>query len=732
MPDIKVVFWNIQDFGSGAEPNQGNFVPLCNFIAEVVRNTEADILMVMELRLRGVGFLPTLQEALCSLDAPNNNWYYDWIKGTLKNTRDPATPPPFETNRHLGWTQRSHSEGYAMFWNQNIAKFTMQTAAPITDPRMPVNGGVGTVPCTHSSLVKCPRIPIGGGPATYGTPFLPPAGIPGGTPAAGITVPAGPGNYLLPGGATFPPGFTPPVGLPNLNAGFTLPANTRIGAGGLRLNLPLRSHPIVIPENYVLPNPFTLPPANTCLVPSHSLSLVVIGRAGGNTPADIHTAASTKEKVQGAYIPPIPVRSIFGNRIREISAQNFNPGAANAWTFLPFVANNRGVSFYQHSSARRPAFCTIRVNDGLGSLIPIAVYHAPSKDKVAKDGANLAAFSHCLYKTYDWSRIPAGTPPNATGWIDTTKAVIGGDWNIRLPNYGGPNANLHPYNKFTDAYNAPGPMADNISGGANFTTGGNIGIRVFEGPPAAHPAHPPPPAPSPHAILPPLPITPSRADNPLNKSTVQLRHPIVPPRGRRRGRRRLPAPPSYYVISNDTDHYRRSAIDNIFYKGFTVAQTPRHRFRIRQHPGGPYLQVDADLYDLVKALRQYIPIPGAAPGAARDPNDNFFIYPPIIRAFGGLPFARPLPHSILEETQFLADIGIGHFAGNINPPVPMPYVYAPMKLLVYPGGISGIPPDPTIFVAPPHIPLITGERRAAEFVRNFISDHLPVIFRMNL
>ena len=54
MPNVKVMFWNVQNFGD-ANPCRGNYVPLCNFIAEVVKNADADILCLMPSGKFGLG-----------------------------------------------------------------------------------------------------------------------------------------------------------------------------------------------------------------------------------------------------------------------------------------------------------------------------------------------------------------------------------------------------------------------------------------------------------------------------------------------------------------------------------------------------------------------------------------------------------------------------------------------------------------------------------------------------
>lgn len=138
MPVINVVFWNIQNFGT-TPAYKANYVPLCQFVAEVARLVQADIICIQELKagaVAGAQPLYLLHQALCSLPAPGNNWYVDWVKGSIVNAGGAA---PWATSGHLDW-DAAHHEGYALFWNQNLAKFKMDLAAPLMPP--PPGAGV--------------------------------------------------------------------------------------------------------------------------------------------------------------------------------------------------------------------------------------------------------------------------------------------------------------------------------------------------------------------------------------------------------------------------------------------------------------------------------------------------------------------------------------------------------------------------------------------------------------
>lgn len=121
---ITFVSWNVETFGdNGDQWNAArgpNYQPICDFIANVLKMVDADILAMMELRSNGFNYLPTLVASL------NNkfgvaNWQYDYIPGAVAagNAR------PINAFAQLGWPIQAHGEGYALLWRNNPAKFTM-------------------------------------------------------------------------------------------------------------------------------------------------------------------------------------------------------------------------------------------------------------------------------------------------------------------------------------------------------------------------------------------------------------------------------------------------------------------------------------------------------------------------------------------------------------------------------------------------------------------------------
>jgi hypothetical protein len=258
------------------------------------------------------------------------------------------------------------------------------------------------------------------------------------------------------------------------------------------------------------------------------------------------------------------------------------------------------------------------------------------------------------------------------GYIDCNRAVFGGDFNKPL------NQNANNFTIYT---------ADFAIGGAGCNT------------PAVAPATPNirvntpfPPGGLPLPIYPPLPAAPSARDNPLNKSLIILNTSFIG------GNKRLSVRPY---------DYRTSPFDNIFYRGFTALQAPHHAF--------------GDLYDLLSAVTGIAPAPV-----------NFLIFAGTIQAFqtaqifnppgGGGPVAPAIMPYVSNPATLLQDIQAGGFGNAWIPPA------APVAT-----GVANPAAGAGPYAGPLPIPMaIPPQRRAAEFVKLFISDHLPVIFEMNL
>jgi hypothetical protein len=625
MPNIKVVFWNIENFGSNNN-FYGNSMPRCSLIANAIFNSDADVILIQEFILGHQAPLVFIQEALNN--QAGQDWYCDWIPGALQDN----AASPYSTRNDVGFTPKARDEGYIVFWRQNIAKFIMQ----IADPIEPISIGLPAapmIPNTQSNGVIARQV----GPAAVVTPTL-------NILAGNITVPAGAGTYILPvntnvgaggivnNGNVIPAGNT--AAAHPLNAGDILPVGTIIGPGGMTLAAQTQgTNPIIIPQQYTLTAPFTLPPNGTVVVPQHTLSLVLTGRP--------YSSAN------GGYL-------------------NFNPGGMN-WGLLSFPDGIGTFYLTNPRWTRRPATCTIRVNAGgvaAAELIPITVYHTPASPSAASNGMGTAAMSRTMYQAFNH--------PTAT-YVNCNRAIIGGDFNVRLD-----SANP-AFRIFTD----PIGVAGGYNGGAgcnDVAYGQNIRVNTpFPAGGLPLPQFPPPPA----------IITQVPSSNPVNKTLVKLRQRIGNINGNP-------------ILSNNIDHYRTSAIDNIFYKGFNAAQSPHHAF--------------GDVY----------PLPNAVSGVGNPGATPFYIVQGVIQLFQGLPIFNPIVAanmpSVLAPNTILADIQAGGF-GNTS-----------VNGIVSAATGVAAPPAPAVaYDGPVPIPAnVTVQRRTNEFIRSFVSDHLPVIFEMNI
>lgn len=420
MPTINVMYWNIQNFGA-SPPYKASYEPLIGVIATVVALAQVDVLFIQELKAPAVNnVLRLLQMALWALPEPLNNWHYEFIKGSIRN----GAVPPYATSNDLDW-DAAHYEGYAVFWNQNIAKFRVTPAPPVVPP-----GGGVPVANTQSETARMR------GDVAFGVPpvVLPLWGI--AVPAGGLRTPPDPA-YVLPAGTTAPPGAAinnagggqvvaagGMLAAPRrVNSGTVLPQGTRIGPGGVTLTEQTYiRNPVVIPGGYTLTEPFTLPAPGTVLIPEHGLSLVLEGR-----------------DTRGSRPDPA---TLVGDISRATA--HFDPNAPHPWQYLYFPRGAGAPASMKGS--RRPAFITIEVNINgapgpAEQLIPLIVYHAPSAAPASSSGMQRAAYSRPLYQAYDHAN---------NAWINNARAVLGGDMNVVL------DSTAYPYDAFTNGFGAGG------------------------------------------------------------------------------------------------------------------------------------------------------------------------------------------------------------------------------------------------------------------------------------
>jgi hypothetical protein len=395
MPNINVMFWNIENFGNTGVYKQ-NYTALLQFIARIVQLRGVDILCLQELKAPAIALrhLNMLQAELCALPAPLNNWHFEWITGSIAANGQ----APYATANDLDW-DAAHHEGYAAFWNQDISKFRVLQAPPIA-----VQGGGPAAANTQSETTRTfgfnanpngPPIPL------WGSAFLP----------GGLVVPPDPA-YTLPVGTT-EPGVPAQVAPQAVNSGYRLPAGTLIGQAGVTLNAPfLGRDPVVIPGGQQIVNSIALPAPGTVLIPEHAQSLVLHGRDTSNND----------------HFPSRLLANISG------LTSSFIPQGANNWIELFFT---RGAGFpASRTGCRRPSYMTIEVTvppaapnaPPVRFLTPILSYHAPASPTAAGPGLQRAAFSQPIYQAYD---------PAAGAWVDNNFTILGGDMNVAtdLPAY---------------------------------------------------------------------------------------------------------------------------------------------------------------------------------------------------------------------------------------------------------------------------------------------------------
>ena len=127
MAQIKIVLWNIQNFGGANQDDYRgtNNQLLANVIRDFVRYENIDILMIIEVFPSALPALQALKTTLNQgLVAPNNDWVFDWIKGSILN----GSPNPPTTDAQLDWKggpTAPRTEGYAIFWRTNRGSFKM-------------------------------------------------------------------------------------------------------------------------------------------------------------------------------------------------------------------------------------------------------------------------------------------------------------------------------------------------------------------------------------------------------------------------------------------------------------------------------------------------------------------------------------------------------------------------------------------------------------------------------
>lgn len=616
MTDLNVVFWNIENFGI-ANDRYDKYFQRSQFIAAALKNCDADILFLQELNAGHLNSkaLKQLFQFLNRRSA-EPQWLCNWIPGSLST----KATPPYNTPTDVCFCAGGHNEGYAVLWRVNIAKYAMQKADPIDQQLM--GTGTGFVP-NHQSAPT--MIKPGIGAVTNLTSdiivnatdnFLIYAGT---TPGAGgIMSTAG----LLPAGV-------PITATQRIAPGTLIPAGTTISPEGMQIRIAWGSKSAtlkVIPGHFNLTTALTLPNVGDLLIPQYALGLVLSG-----------------------ITPPFTATTPYATTRRLL---NFPDGSGMIVTppVLPTLPSLQRF-------ARRPAFCTVKLNRGPAvvapnrTLVPIIAYHTPAKNVAARSGMLCASDSVPLYYAFDQV---------GGGYVQCANAIIGGDFNVKL------DANDPGYNAFTLPW---------VSNGAGCT----MSVAYPNYPPAAPPT------------------------NPLNKSLVDLKT----------GRYTTPPKPSNTIIlSNTSSDYRGVAIDNAFYRLDSTAGSAI------TNPGHPF----NNLYFLVDAVGGVIP-PGLPAGTLFNILSNYIKSYRRLNMFPPRGAVIALP-DVLNLTTMLQDFQAGGFGSRATLPTG-----TPPPTIAATGVVDPPYAGPATYPAPAPV-VVTSQRRAAEFIRLFISDHLPVLFVM--
>jgi hypothetical protein len=135
---IRVMAWNIQNFGAAAETypryKGKNSKLLASFIKAVVRHYQVDVLLMMEVFRTAEPHLDQVMFALNrGLPNADADWCYDWIRGAVRDSAAVTPSNTINSSANLAWTSSSfasRAEGYAVFWRCNQTnRFTLRTAA---------------------------------------------------------------------------------------------------------------------------------------------------------------------------------------------------------------------------------------------------------------------------------------------------------------------------------------------------------------------------------------------------------------------------------------------------------------------------------------------------------------------------------------------------------------------------------------------------------------------------
>jgi hypothetical protein len=137
---VRVLVWNVEEFGTryGSDVDAAVCDALRSaLIAAVVQDANAQVLVLQELRSRGVGMLAALQNDLNAATG-QVDWHFDWIPGSAP-TGGAIPAPNFAA---LGFTAAGNQEGYAVLYRQGYVGAQAVARSAGQDTGL-LGGGVG-------------------------------------------------------------------------------------------------------------------------------------------------------------------------------------------------------------------------------------------------------------------------------------------------------------------------------------------------------------------------------------------------------------------------------------------------------------------------------------------------------------------------------------------------------------------------------------------------------------
>jgi len=150
MGNMKILVWNLQTFGKSTYTGKDRVV--CNFVARVIADKRADVLVIQELMEDGQFDLAMLATYLRW--TTGSDWSYDWLPGAIVSGTLPAKILNFNDLKFNG---TAHNEGYAVLYKKPAHHPYTPTLVAFGHPGMSKEGDKGNEPfislVTHGAQV---------------------------------------------------------------------------------------------------------------------------------------------------------------------------------------------------------------------------------------------------------------------------------------------------------------------------------------------------------------------------------------------------------------------------------------------------------------------------------------------------------------------------------------------------------------------------------------------------